>query len=613
MIETKKRSVWIAIVLLAALMLLSLGPRQLVARAAQTYYVATNGNDSNPGTQDRPWRTIQKAANSVQAGDTVYVRGGTYNESVHFKRSGQSGNPITFKNYNGEGVTVRANSWVGFHLNANWVVIDGFGVFGAGSHDIFITGAHYNTVQNCEFAEAGWAGIQFGGDNGAATNNMIRNNNVHNNRHEGIYLRGGLEGHPGIRMSNNVIENNDIHHNGDEGIQNTATFAPPYPDGTIIRGNRVHDNGGNWGGGMAIGGDNLVVENNIVYNNRGEIGGIWLADSNNGIIRNNLVVNNRGTWSYGNAGIHVHNSRNAQVHHNTVSGNNGAGIYLRDTQGVAKNNILSQNGNQLRLSGGASADRNLIDGGSDTQGANPVQGNPQFVNPGGGDWHLASSSPAIDKGADVGVRNDMEGGLRPQGNGFDLGALEYGAESPNTEPTAEPTAVPTATPVPTLPPGTFIIDDTDDRFATTHKQDAWVEFAGAEGEHYGGSHVYNREIGTGEDMARWTFTVPEAGIYNVYAWWWAAEGRPVDVPYTINSLSGSSVVRMNQQTGGGKWNYLGNYSFQGEGSVTVSDNASSGADIVADAIKVQRVGPIPTGGDNISVLPLVMNGGNPTF
>lgn len=44
------------------------------------YYVAKNGNDSNPGTESQPWRTIQKAAETLVAGDTVYIKAGTYNE-----------------------------------------------------------------------------------------------------------------------------------------------------------------------------------------------------------------------------------------------------------------------------------------------------------------------------------------------------------------------------------------------------------------------------------------------------------------------------------------------------------------------------------------------------
>src|SRR5437016_2111645 len=52
------------------------------------FYVSTTGSDSNPGTVTSPWRTIQHASNSVQAGDTVYVRGGVYNESVNVEVSG---------------------------------------------------------------------------------------------------------------------------------------------------------------------------------------------------------------------------------------------------------------------------------------------------------------------------------------------------------------------------------------------------------------------------------------------------------------------------------------------------------------------------------------------
>lgn len=41
-------------------------------------YVAPNGDDSNPGTIDRPLLTIQKAQELVNPGDTVFIRGGLY-------------------------------------------------------------------------------------------------------------------------------------------------------------------------------------------------------------------------------------------------------------------------------------------------------------------------------------------------------------------------------------------------------------------------------------------------------------------------------------------------------------------------------------------------------
>ncbi|PKO13504.1 MAG: hypothetical protein CVU39_18445, partial [Chloroflexi bacterium HGW-Chloroflexi-10] len=46
------------------------------------YFVAQTGNDSNPGTFSKPWRTIQKAANTLVAGDTVKILPGTYYEKL---------------------------------------------------------------------------------------------------------------------------------------------------------------------------------------------------------------------------------------------------------------------------------------------------------------------------------------------------------------------------------------------------------------------------------------------------------------------------------------------------------------------------------------------------
>src|SRR5688500_9014705 len=71
-----------------------------------SYYVSTGGVDTNPGSLEQPLRTIQQAANRAQPGDTVFVRGGTYRETVKPARSGTSAARITFKPYNNESVTV---------------------------------------------------------------------------------------------------------------------------------------------------------------------------------------------------------------------------------------------------------------------------------------------------------------------------------------------------------------------------------------------------------------------------------------------------------------------------------------------------------------------------
>ncbi|BCJ94211.1 sugar hydrolase [Anaerocolumna cellulosilytica] len=77
------------------------------AKAAANYYVSTSGNDTTgTGTISNPWRTIQKAADTMVAGDTCIIRGGTYRETVTLLKSGTSTKPITFQAYKGETVTV---------------------------------------------------------------------------------------------------------------------------------------------------------------------------------------------------------------------------------------------------------------------------------------------------------------------------------------------------------------------------------------------------------------------------------------------------------------------------------------------------------------------------
>jgi len=78
-----------------------LGP---LASTASTYFVASNGSDVGPGTINRPWATINHAAENANAGDMVVVRGGHYilPAQVRPRSSGRSGAWITFIGYPGE-------------------------------------------------------------------------------------------------------------------------------------------------------------------------------------------------------------------------------------------------------------------------------------------------------------------------------------------------------------------------------------------------------------------------------------------------------------------------------------------------------------------------------
>lgn len=75
----------------------------LAGAQAASFHVAPAGSDENPGTEAKPFRTIQKAADVAQAGDRVFVRAGLYSETVSPKRSGAAGGPIVFEGERGHG------------------------------------------------------------------------------------------------------------------------------------------------------------------------------------------------------------------------------------------------------------------------------------------------------------------------------------------------------------------------------------------------------------------------------------------------------------------------------------------------------------------------------
>ena len=95
---------------------------------ASTYFVATNGSDANAGTSAAPWRTIRYAVSRLRAGDTLYIRGGTYTGSANMiddtlgpvPSGGTSwANAITIAGYPGETVTLQPPGTDGIHLSTS--------------------------------------------------------------------------------------------------------------------------------------------------------------------------------------------------------------------------------------------------------------------------------------------------------------------------------------------------------------------------------------------------------------------------------------------------------------------------------------------------------------
>src|SRR6201999_2172246 len=113
--------------------------------------------DGNVGSSGSPWKTVQHAADTAKAGDTVFVHGGVYNEHVTFSKSGNSANGfITFASAPGElatldgtGLDIPQHMWgLATFSNASYVVLEGFEIRNyttATTKDvpigIFVTGA----------------------------------------------------------------------------------------------------------------------------------------------------------------------------------------------------------------------------------------------------------------------------------------------------------------------------------------------------------------------------------------------------------------------------------------------------------------------------------------
>lgn len=134
-----------------SLSLLLLLPLQLLAA---DYYVSQTGSDSNPGTLSQPFATIQKAANTATAGDTIYLRAGVYRESVTFPNDGTSGAPIRLTNYNSERAVISGadpiTGWTNesgmiYSATMNWD-LDSNGD-GRTSNQIFVNGKMMNEAR----------------------------------------------------------------------------------------------------------------------------------------------------------------------------------------------------------------------------------------------------------------------------------------------------------------------------------------------------------------------------------------------------------------------------------------------------------------------------------
>ena len=143
------------------------------AAALRSFYVATNGNDANAGTQASPWRTINEAVQKpLLPGDEIVVMPGTYTERFWLYKGGNADTPngyVTLRSATPGAAQIRPPSGTYSTLNvrANYVIIDGFDIVGGDGHAVDVEVYHHVKILNCICHDSGGSGISFTSPSGS--------------------------------------------------------------------------------------------------------------------------------------------------------------------------------------------------------------------------------------------------------------------------------------------------------------------------------------------------------------------------------------------------------------------------------------------------------------
>ncbi len=287
-----------------------------------SYYVSsTNGDDKNIGSESGPWKTMDRAVQSLKAGDTLYIREGTYEtieDAWRFQESGTFDKPITVTNFPGEQAVFKINSTrmerrafrcmydpkspstrqkspanyiklIGTDISTPKVLQNGvsskkglvvLGILGANAVGIESIGKNCNNweVAGFDFIETGGGIFQ---RSGPSSNWYVHDNRVYNYYRESgmqfngdnnriqnneIFLVNSLSRTYGCQLINilghgNVVSNNFMSRLGSTHRCLGILFEWDLADDNIIENNRIED----VPTGISFqGGDRNIIRNNII-------------------------------------------------------------------------------------------------------------------------------------------------------------------------------------------------------------------------------------------------------------------------------------------------------------------------------------------------------------
>lgn len=353
---------------------------------AGALFVATTGSDSAPGTEAEPLRSVQQAITLATSGQTIVVRGGSYNQ----RTTVTSDTSVTIQPYPGEAVWFdgsvvvtewRAGSghWVreGWSTNfdssptytrgapdnteKNWTFVNPEFPLAAHPDQVWIDGVAQQQVATAAEVSPG----TFAVDNAAGalylgadpTGREVRasvKTKAFGIQSEGTVLRGvGIRGYatsvPGfgavtVEAPGVVIEEVVIEDNAGTGL--FVGSADARVTNVTLRRNGMMGLGGNYADRLAVRG--LVSEGNNTerFNNAPVSGGAKITLSQEVVIENSRFSDNLGP------GLWFDQSNyDIAIVSNTMSGNQGHGLFLEisSTFTVAGNTIADNRNDGIKL------------------------------------------------------------------------------------------------------------------------------------------------------------------------------------------------------------------------------------------------------------------------
>ena len=389
--------------LMGAVMVKPAGRTLPPPQSGATYYVAPRGADSNPGSQSRPFRTIQHAADIVNPGDTVIVEDGTYSGTgtgtacasassrpvVCLTRGGTIQQWVTFRARHKlgakiDGASNRSTAGFRFLVDANYIAIEGFDVFGMGNATQSATGFElYDGGHDVILAE----------------------NDIHHigrlctdttNGETGIFIQ-----QPRVTITRNRIHDIGRFAPGESGCAPSTIFYKNHDHGIYVNGRNVP------------GASDALITNNVFYNHQHG----WAIQVYPGNVNGLSILNNTfaaaNPYSTGQIIVGA-STRNGRIINNIFSDPLEAAITFY--QGTHTDLVVAHNLSSLRL-----ADRQP-DG--VTFLSNIENAAAQIA---GDTFRPLPASPALNRGMELPeVSVDLLGTARPQGGAWDIGAIEVG-------------------------------------------------------------------------------------------------------------------------------------------------------------------------------------------